>query len=372
MNFLFLIDNNRNTRGGSFSIFKFADLLKNRGHNVKIVCNYNPSKGILSSGFTDLKVLPSFLHLLRNFTILYLFSKILFLFFQINKIKKDNYDCVLGHQLDSGIMAAVISKILNLQYSLFIFETPSWLSRTYWTSVGFDIGRFSYLAKWKIFIGSLFGAKSILANSKMTRNNLIDDFPKIVNKVKVAYPSFNFNPEFILSNSKKMNYIIYVGALVKHKNVDQLIIQLSSIKDSPALIIVGDGYMKNSLKRLSQELNVRAKFYGNVSESKKNFLISNSLAMIFPTSFEGFGMPPMEAVINGVPCLCSDIPILKEVYSDNMYYFKQGNWSDLKSSIIKLLSDVKNNNVDVANQYKNLVIKYGQETSAFLLEKNLK
>ena len=63
--------------------------------------------------------------------------------------------------------------------------------------------------------------------------------------------------------------------------------------------------------------------------------------MVFPSSFEGFGMPPMEALAAGTPCICSNIPILRELYGEYVDYVEV---HDIKmmAEKIKLLATDKN------------------------------
>ena len=112
----------------------------------------------------------------------------------------------------------------------------------------------------------------------------------------------------------KRDQIIYVGRLVSYKNVDEIIKAISAIDNPPTLVIVGDGREKAGLIRLARDLAVDCTFMGWVTESDKWELIAESRLLILPSSQEGFGIPPAEALACGTAALVSDIPVLQEIY----------------------------------------------------------
>jgi len=97
--------------------------------------------------------------------------------------------------------------------------------------------------------------------------------------------------------------------------------------------------MKNKLKRLAFQLKVHCEFKGTVSESEKWVEIKRSKIMVFPSSFEGFGIPPAEALYCGVPCIASDIPILKEVYGERLEYFYENDIEGLSKMIEEMINN---------------------------------
>ena len=103
----------------------------------------------------------------------------------------------------------------------------------------------------------------------------------------------------------------------------------------------GGGEEKQKLVRLANQAKVNCEFKGNVNDQEKWIEIKKSMFMVFPTSFEGFGMPPMEALYCEIPCICTDIPILKEVYQDKIEYFKENNVNDLCKKIEFLIKNKK-------------------------------
>ena len=75
-----------------------------------------------------------------------------------------------------------------------------------------------------------------------------------------------------------------------------------------------------------------------MSDSDVIGLYSNALFFVFPSSDEGFGIPVLECFSNGLPVICSDIPIFKEIGSNNVLYFELQNQDKLSSIMLKLLN----------------------------------
>ena len=73
---------------------------------------------------------------------------------------------------------------------------------------------------------------------------------------------------------------------------------------------------------------------------------------VFPSSDEGFGIPVLECFSNDLPVICSDIPIFKEIGSDNVLYFELQNQDELSSMMLKLLN---------SKSEKDILINKGRE-----------
>ncbi len=80
---------------------------------------------------------------------------------------------------------------------------------------------------------------------------------------------------------------------------------------------------------------------GYVSQKNYPKLIASATAFVFPTKFEGFGIPLLEAMACGVPIVCSDLPVLKEVAEDVPLYFDPDNVDNIKQKL-NLFFDDKN------------------------------
>jgi glycosyltransferase involved in cell wall biosynthesis len=108
-----------------------------------------------------------------------------------------------------------------------------------------------------------------------------------------------------------------------HKNHRFLLELLAGEGDfaDPSLVLVctgGEGRAEESVRAMAKELGVtdRVRFLGRVSAADRNGLITLSEAMVFPSEYEGFGAPVIEAMLLGAPVVCSDRASLPEVAGD--------------------------------------------------------
>ena len=85
-------------------------------------------------------------------------------------------------------------------------------------------------------------------------------------------------------------------------------------------VLAGGGPDRASLERLAKDTRIPVRFAGVVSESEKFHLLKESQLLVFPSTVEGFGMPPMEALACGTPALCSNLPVLQSVYGQYASY----------------------------------------------------
>jgi glycosyltransferase involved in cell wall biosynthesis len=81
-------------------------------------------------------------------------------------------------------------------------------------------------------------------------------------------------------------------------------------------------------------------FTGFISDEKLKLLIAEAALLVQPSLYEGFGIPPLEAMSMGTPALISGIPVFKEVYGDfPVTFFHAGDTADLKEKLMGLLYD---------------------------------
>lgn len=141
-------------------------------------------------------------------------------------------------------------------------------------------------------------------------------------------------------------YFLYVGNAYPHKNLERLIKALNIlISQYPNifLILVGtEDYFYKQLKKKVEEMDLEEKviFYGEATREKLNNLYKNALALVFPSLMEGFGLPGLEAMANGCPVVCSDIPVFREIYGEATTYFDPTDTGDIKNKLVIVCSSV--------------------------------
>lgn len=202
---------------------------------------------------------------------------------------------------------------------------------------------------WKKIKDSIKTSAIIITISEHSKKDLIDMFDVMPDKIFVTYPPIQLQPlasgkEEISLFLKKYNlefrnYIFFVGAIEPRKNVGRLIDAYSMIDTSMPLVIVGKKawLYEDELARNLQ--NVR--LLGHVPADDLRYLYSGAYCFVFPSLYEGFGLPPLEAMSFGCPVITSNVSSLPEVCGDAALYLDPYDINDISEKIKELLDDQK-------------------------------
>jgi glycosyltransferase involved in cell wall biosynthesis len=186
------------------------------------------------------------------------------------------------------------------------------------------------------------------------------------NKIHVAHLGVNDEWHKLASEGteKALPYIIYVGNVKPHKNLKVLVKAFGILGDkiSHKLIIVGkkDGFITGDteIEELCAAFPHKVEFTGWVEDSELKNYVAKAELMIFPSLYEGFGLPPIEAMACGCPVLCSDINVTREICSDAAGYFDPNDHEELASLIQTILGE--------PNKRESLIEKGRERAKEFL------
>ncbi len=141
-------------------------------------------------------------------------------------------------------------------------------------------------------------------------------------------------------------YILYMGTLEPRKNIGVLIeaYHIAAEKDNslPKLVIAGKkGWMYDPLFQMVQELALESQviFTGYIEDKDSPALMSGAELFVFPSIYEGFGIPPLEAMACGTPVIVSDAEALLEAVGNCAVIFQSGDAVDLCSKFSQLLKN---------------------------------
>jgi glycosyltransferase involved in cell wall biosynthesis len=156
--------------------------------------------------------------------------------------------------------------------------------------------------------------------------------------------------QFDISSIQKQNYFIYVGNIKAHKGLPILLKAFANAQNkglTSKLILVGTAEkFRTSDKEFTNLLSTieNVEFTGWVDNNKLCTLIAGAKALVLPSTYEGFGIPPMEAMFLGTEAIVSAIPVLREIYKDfPVTFFRVNDSDDLTSKLLECDGMSQNN-----------------------------
>ena len=173
--------------------------------------------------------------------------------------------------------------------------------------------------------------------SGFTKSRCEQHFPKYARKCYVNYVGLSKEVlNFDATGIEKTNSIVYVGNVKPHKGLKTLIDAFHMLpKGLYQLKIIGEreGFLVGMKKEELQSDDVI--FTGRVDDDQLLREIASAALLVQPSLYEGFGIPPLEALYLGTQPIISDIPVFKEVYGDlPVVFFKTGDAEDLRDKIL--------------------------------------
>ncbi len=190
-------------------------------------------------------------------------------------------------------------------------------------------------------------ADVIICNSETTKNDLIDWYSVPENKITVIHlglsEAFLATPTQdkanICLNKQGLNkpYLLFVGNRGLYKNFSFLLKTFSKWNQNKEFILAVVGGRPFNLRELEEveklAMKDRVKILGFVDEIELNILYRNCVGFVFPSLYEGFGLPIIEALACGARVLAADIPAFKEVGGSLIDYFNPANEQSLLSAL---------------------------------------
>ncbi|GFR34433.1 glycosyltransferase family 4 protein [Thermobrachium celere] len=201
----------------------------------------------------------------------------------------------------------------------------------------------------------------IITVSNYSKKDIMRIFDVDENKIKVTYLAADdyFKPidENICKDylNKKYNinfdYLLYIGGFSPRKNVKSILLAYSrlikDIKDKYKVVIVGSSKDEHSfLISLANSLNISENviFTGYVPYEDLPYFYSGATLFLYPSLYEGFGLPPLEAMSCGTPVITSNVSSIPEIVGDAALLINPFDAEQLKNSIEELIHDENKRN----------------------------
>lgn len=203
--------------------------------------------------------------------------------------------------------------------------------------------------------------EKIITVSETIKQEIVDFFNCSEGDVNVVYNYFSFGEKPVLDYSKEeqlkilskyniesKKYILSVATLNKRKNIPMLIDAYSQLDSDIKLVLVG--------KASSESFNCNNQniiFTGYLSDDELKVLYKHAFLYVFPSVYEGFGIPIIDAQAFGIPVICSNIPVFKEIAGKGAE-FCELNILDVVKKIKTILEDNYKENLLIQNGYNNI------------------
>lgn len=220
-----------------------------------------------------------------------------------------------------------------------------------------NIGSFKTTVVQKLFLNkSIKRADKIIAVSKATKNDIISLYNISEDKIRVIYEGTNFykynyskgninriEEKFKIKNSK---YIFFLSTIEPRKNIETLIRAFEYIKrreetNLKLVISGGIGWKYKTVLDLIEKSEFKEDIIrtGRVSDEEKTVLYKNAECFVYPSLYEGFGLPILEAMANEVLVVTANNSSLPEVGGEVAFYYEGNlNYGELGNRIIEVIN----------------------------------
>ncbi len=293
---------------------------------------FSPKKAQLSANFENYK----------NLSVYYPETRLPFWrqFFINTSLKKHKIDLYhgLSHEIPYGIKIPSVVTVHDLIFELYPELFPK-------------IDAFLYRLKYR---SSALRADKIIAVSKSTKNDLIKIYNIKPEKITVVYQICNeiFGKEIPQAELEKVrrqynlpeDFILYVGSVIRRKGLLNIVKATEMLPGSLKIPIVAIGngkeYLQQVLKYVNDK-NLGNLFYHFKGIANEELPAFYRLAKIFiyPSIYEGFGIPVLEAITSGVPVITSNTSSMPEAGGDAPLYTNPDSPEEISKAIEKILTD---------------------------------
>ena len=188
-------------------------------------------------------------------------------------------------------------------------------------------------------------ADHIICISESTRRDLIETYRVPEAKVSVTYLGYDTLSASNLVASALVGpkpYLLYVGSRHGYKNFDGLVTAYAAsslLKTGTRIVCFGGGALTSAERALLAQLNLAVDDVVQIGGNDERLaaLYQGAIAFVYPSKYEGFGIPPLESMSLGCPVICSNTSSIPEVVGDAGAYFDPNDTESMRQAIESVL-----------------------------------
>lgn len=206
------------------------------------------------------------------------------------------------------------------------------------TTLGPWLYKIKQLAYHQVIKHAALNSLNIITVSKYSKKDIVDYFKINGEKIFITYEGTDLIKKDILDEEQEKRiinkygihrpFILYVGNAYPHKNLETLLQVVKKLKKQNKLdwklVLIGKKdyfYKRLEQQAWAMDIDKEVLFIGFVSDRELPFFYKKALAYIFPSRYEGFGLPPLEAMSYHTPVVSSNQACLPEILGDAALYF---------------------------------------------------
>ncbi|MCS6815185.1 MAG: glycosyltransferase family 4 protein [Cyanobacteria bacterium] len=214
---------------------------------------------------------------------------------------------------------------------------------------------------------AVHAAQAILCISEHTRQDLLERYPHLEAKTTVTYLATDLHPSMVSAApvTPRQPYLLYVGGRRGYKNFDGLLQALAVIVQNYrdlTLCVVGSPFSAEEQAHIAAlRLGDRIHHAGLVDDRCLATLYHHSLALVYPSLYEGFGIPPLEAMVCGTVAIAANCASIPEVVGDAGLLFDPKQPDELIDQLLWVLNN--------PSERDRLIAKGQQRASQFSWQK---
>ncbi len=225
------------------------------------------------------------------------------------------------------------------------------------TTLGPILYRFKHYAGQIVMKHAVKYSSKIITVSEFSKKDIIDYYSLPTKKVDVTYEAADVSAEPLTPDQTEKTlqkygitspFFLYIGNAYPHKNLELLLDVMKELKQSGEIpwkmVFVGkEDYFYARLKQQAwaNDVDEYTVFTGFIPDADLPALYQSAIAYIFPSLYEGFGLPPLEAMSYGAPVLAAKSSCIPEVLSDAALYFDPKSISGIIDAIQTVWSNAE-------------------------------